>query len=481
MDKRRKFVLISLVMILLVVVLTACGGRTPYWSSESPDESVVETAIWELAIDGDLNLDEEAFILSISPSGNYILVSLLADYDLTNRRYSNVIGKEAEYLALYSKEDGMFTLVERIDIEIVSGYRWNDIVVSANETSIAWNEDETQILLTAGKPNAFTPSFLMSGFSSVFLVDFDQEVVEDVTSYHSEPVDLIDGGHADFLPQWVDQDTISFVRYTLDAEERLVTHLVRMNLQTGEEEVIADLPIDDPSALISGYVIHEEVVYFTTLGVLWSENGFFFVDLRDEESSPTLLISGTDAHDNSFISIEISSDERWALLTILDNRIITRDIPLADNPEYPQPDPGSAVSMITGQPWIPYHNVILFDLSELTIIDPFIDSALIPTEVIVTAATFAPDGKSLLCTVFGDGDVWTLASHEETSIWQISLGDDSFEARRIFRTEFDFSLAARISWLGDHSVWMRPGAWMIPPSFSPHLLVVPAAFEGIYD
>ena len=483
-DKRRQFTLISLVTILSVVVLSACSGRNSsevsYWSSEPPNERTVETTIWELAIDRDLNLDEEAFILSISPSGNHILIADVGFPDLTNRRDSNSLGREAEYLALYSKEDGQFNLVERIDIEIAPGYRWNDIVVSADEANVAWSEDETQLLLTAGKTNAFHPSFLMSGFSSVFLVDFDQGIVEDLTSYHSEPVLLIEGGHTDFLPQWSDNDMISFVRYTLDAEGRLVTHLVRMNLLTGEEELIADLSIDDPSALISDYIIHEEVVYFTTSGSFLDENGFFFIDLTREEITPNLLISGMDIHGNRFISIEISTDKRWALLTILDNRILAMDIPLADDPNHPQPDPGSAVSPRTGLPWIPHHNVILFDLYDHTVVDPFTDSVLRPTEVIVTAATFAPDGRSLLCTVFGDGDVWTLASFEETSVWQVNLEDDSFEARRISRTEFELSLAiTEISWLANHLLWVRPGAWISLPAFSPHLLVIPAAFEGI--
>jgi len=187
---------------------------------------------------------------------------------------------------------------------------------------------------------------------------------------------------------------------------------------------------------------------------------------------------------NHFTSAEVSYDGRWALLTILDRRILMRDFPLADCPENPQSDPSSAISMVTGRPWTPFHNVILFDLYNNTIVDPFINSGLIPTKVVVTAATFAPDGKSLLCIVFGDSDMWTLASFAETSVWQVCLADNPLEAIRVFRrdiSEYSSSiLLTRISWLDNDLLWIRP-TWMEFPFRTSHLLTIPAAFETLND
>ena len=496
----RRFILIGMIAILSLVILSACDrivevdievGVHQFWLSEPPNTDIVETAIWELATDGGLDFDTGEFIFSVSPSGNNILVANFnLDVNLQNRRPGNMFGMEAEHISLYAKENGRFVRTGRIYIDIAGGYTWNDVVISGDETGIAWSEDETRLLFSAGKTTPH-PVDIMSGFSSVFLVDFNEQFVEDLTGGHFEPVGLSEGGHSDYLPQWLDNDNISFIRYESNAAGLFMTSLLSMNLHTGSQEVLANLSTGCPLSFVSAYAIHGDYVYFSTFGGDKQKTGFLSAELTGTERAPTLLISFMElledyyrSRGNFFTSAEVSLDGRWALLTIRDPRVLMRDIPLVDCPHNPQSDPSLAMSMTTGLPWTPYHNVILFDLHSSTMVDPFINSALKPTEVIVTAATFAPDGKSLLCTVFGDSDMWTIASFEETSLWQVSLADDSFEAIRVFRTEVDeysSSMAiTAISWLDNNVLWIRP-TWMERPFLTTHRLIIPAAFERLND
>ena len=490
---RSRLILRSLIVILSFVTISAYGKvkveASQYWLSQPPDAEVIETALWDLSADGDLDFDTDGFILSVSPSGNNILIaSIDLSPNLQNTRPGNTLGKEANYIALYTKEYGSFVPIERIYIDNISGYRWNDVVISGDETGIAWSEDETRLLFSAGKTTP--PANILSGFSSIFLVDFNKQSVEDLTSGHLEAISLSEGGHSDYLPQWLDNYNISFIRYKLNTEETLITSIVRMDIYTGSQKVLADLSTGCPSSLVSDYTIHGDYVYFSSFGGDIQKNGFLSAELAGTESTPTLLLSFMELLDdyhmgvNHFTSAEVSYDGRWALLTILDRRILMRDFPLADCPENPQSDPSSAISMVTGRPWTPFHNVILFDLYNNTIVDPFINSGLIPTKVVVTAATFAPDGKSLLCIVFGDSDMWTLASFAETSVWQVCLADNPLEAIRVFRrdiSEYSSSiLLTRISWLDNDLLWIRP-TWMEFPFRTSHLLTIPAAFETLND
>ncbi|MCL2854457.1 MAG: hypothetical protein FWE21_02435 [Defluviitaleaceae bacterium] len=488
---KRRFILISLITILSVVILSACGeageDNHAHQPSELQNARTVEVAAWELNADGGLDFDEGEFILSVSPSGNNILVAKVNPLaNLLNRRPGNPLGREVEHISLYSKnENGRLVLTGRIYIDTSGGYSWNDIIAGGDETSVAWGRDENRLLLTGSKSDVRNFNQLMSGFSSVFLIDFNKQAVEDLTGGHFEPINLSDGGHSDHLPQWLDDYNISFVRYKLDSDESFVTSLMDMNLNTRNQNVLANLSVDGILSLVTDYSIHENRIYFVNTAGDFDKTGFLFAELNRGGNSPTLLLSFEELEmqprTNTFTSVEVSSDGRWALLTILDQRVFTRDIPLADLPEYPQPDPGSAVSMMTRLPWIPYHNVILFDLHNGRIVDPFISSALRPTEVIVTAATFAPDGKALICTVFGDDEAWTMASFGELSLWQINIENSYFESMRMFRTEVEESIAiTRVSWLDNDLLWIRP-AWFYTPFLMPHILATPAALGWVNE
>ena len=94
--------------------------------------------------------------------------------------------------------------------------------------------------------------------------------------------------------------------------------------------------------------------------------------------------------------------------------------------------------------------------------------------VIVTAATFAPDGKSLLCAVFGESGIWTMDSFAETTLYQVRIDDFSFDSVRIFKTDVP-ATPTYVSWLKDNSVLIH--SWDGPPPHYPVLLVKPAAFE----
>ena len=158
-----------------------------------------------------------------------------------------------------------------------------------------------------------------------------------------------------------------------------------------------------------------------------------------------------------FLDMDVSADGRWACLTVNDQRVLTRDYPAVDNPIKPQSDPAHAVSVKTGRPWVPCHNVFLYDLELNRFVDPFRDAALAPEKVIVTGACFAPDGKTLLCTVFGDGAPWSIAEETRTTFYQIGLSDGRYIANRVFETELASSL-----WFPEGIRWIADGILCIP-------------------
>jgi hypothetical protein len=93
--------------------------------------------------------------------------------------------------------------------------------------------------------------------------------------------------------------------------------------------------------------------------------------------------------------------------------------------------------------------------------------------VIATAATFAPDGKSLLCAIIGDGGEWTTGSYDKTALYQIRLDDGSFQAVRILKTDV-LETPTKLSWLENNSLLIRGDG--IPPDY-PVQIIIPAAFE----
>ena len=106
---------------------------------------------------------------------------------------------------------------------------------------------------------------------------------------------------------------------------------------------------------------------------------------------------------------------------------------------------------------MPCHNVFLYDLAAECLADPFTDAALSPDKAVVTAACFAPDGQSLLCAVFGDGQPWSVAEQTRTTFFQIDLADSDFDTDRVFETELASSL-----WFPEGMRWTRDNVLYIP-------------------
>jgi len=273
-----------------------------------------------------------------------------------------------------------------------------------------------------------------------------------------------------------------FIRYEIDRD--WVTTLMGMNLGTGVQETLADLssPHGSPAPVFD-YAVHGDRLYYVHADAQ-EASGFYVANLDGRLRAPVKLLDvrrmredGTHPYMASLMSVQISSDGRWACLSVVDQRLMARDIPFADDPESPQPDPRSATSLVSGLPWVPCHNVILYDLENNEIVDPFIERALQPHMVIVTGATFAPDGRSLLCAVLGDGGDWRMFSFfDETTLYQIRLDDGSFDAIRVFQTDLPTSqLPEIITWLESDSILIRSMSG-IPP-LNPVQIAKPAAFE----
>lgn len=95
-------------------------------------------------------------------------------------------------------------------------------------------------------------------------------------------------------------------------------------------------------------------------------------------------------------------------------------------------------------------------------------------------ATFAPDGASLLCSVFGDGGVWNSDSFNHISLYQIRLDDESFEASLIYSEDSPKQLTfSPIKWLEDNVIWFTGGIYrhFTEPTYA----VIPAAFAPFVE
>jgi hypothetical protein len=480
------------------------GSSSPrgidFWPRSAPDDETVDTSLWEFSL---YDIGENEAILSVSPSGRHILTAERLSIDIASRFASGIpnhMGRQVAYISVYTERNGVYALTSRIDIGSEADPALNDTLAVSDINSIAWSGDETRALISVGLTTA--RQYFSHTHSDVFLADFTNQTFENLTG-NAWSGNLGDGTPHNLSPQWADRDNIRFIRYEPNEHRDYVISLMGMDLSTGRQELLSDLSDGGRFTLVFDYAIHGDLVYFTTIGSLDS-SGFLSSRLDGGRTPPTRLVSVINLRENNihgymtgFASVEISQDGRWACLTAMDPRLYARDIPFADGINVArmlldsnasqqeleeaaltlsQPDPGSAVSMVTRLPWIPCHNVFLYDLRNDELVNPFTAAALQPVTVIVTAATFAPDGRSLLCAVLGDGGEWTVEGFfAETTFYQVRLDDGSFDAVRIFRTDMTaIALPESLTWLGNNSVLIRPfyGA----PPFEPVQIATPAAF-----
>ena len=451
---------------------SGAGNRPGYWLNEAPDAKTVETSLWEFNWD---SIGEDEMLLSVSPSSNYILTADRSTMDVSRRLVygANNMGWQVGHMSLYERQDDSYILKTYIDLDAERDPEFNDTMASSDETGISWSVDEMRVLITGGVGRG-QQAYARMFAANIYLVDFSRQSIEKLTDYNFGETSVM-------LPQWNEKDKATFIRN----EGMEVINLMSINLETGRQEILSNLSDEGRIVFMLDYQIYGDYVYYIKDSAILEASGFYRADLGAGGSDPVQLLSMQEvieqynlssAYFADFFAIQISSDGRWACLTAQDKRIIVRDIPMADDPDNPQADPSSAISLITGLPWIPCHSVFLYDLENNRLTDPFTDNSLRPDVVMATAATFAPDGKSLLCAVFGDGGVWTTDSEKETTLYQIRVDDGSFDAMRIFKTDLMYYTPDKLVWLGDNTLLIRPFGGG-PPPFYPVQLVKPAVFE----
>jgi len=512
------------IVVLLVVIFAGVGigatlwflneplndpiveAESVYWLGEAPSAQTVAASLWsinEATVTG-TGIGADDYILSVSPSGRYFLVvDANRTPNLQAGRPSNQFGIDIEHISLYTYRAGRLMQTHRININAATNQALNDTIVTTDDLNVTWSPDESRVLISPGVEMKRSFSNFQRINSDIYLINFAVGTIENLTGWYNEPETIFDGADLDFMPQWIDDTNIRFIRYRYeehfnedydDYDSLWLILLKKMDLRTGNVELMTELSRDDRvPAVIYDYAVHGNYVYFskfTLTGPLDSPfdvSGFFSTRIGTQQASPNLLVSLSDMQQNvnegilgELIRVEISPDGRWALLTASYPRFWQLDIPTTYGPYAVSID--AAYSHVTRRPWIPMHGVVLFDLYEGRVANPFVSSDLYPTTVIVTAATFAPDGKSLIFAAFGSGGLWSPSRINETTLYQVRLDDGSFDAIRIFATELGDGPAFSISWLENNALWIG-STWYGNPRFSDTLpnVVIPASFEVFGD
>ena len=401
--------------------------------------------------------------VSVSPSGKYIAAvdrSKLSKEDRFAAGIGNPMGRLPEAICLFSWQGDYYQLYQTYPIDKETHLELSSILGAGAD--MAWNEDETRCIISckwgaASETNAYINNY----HSNMYLLDLADGSFQRLTD-NSEPCE-----HC-ALPAWSGSDTVCFLR--LSNRNNFLNSLCEINLTTGRETKLADLYSANGavSVVYDWQMVGQQIYYIVE--AYTGGSGFYVSPVGGLEVSARCLVNlmkelrETNRHPycTVFGQMEISSNGRWACLTVVDQRVPTLDFPFADNPSQPQSDPANAISVRTKRPWVPCHNVFLYDLSQNRLVNPFTDKALTPTKAVVTAACFAPDGKSLLCTVFGDGQPWTIAEQTRTTFYQIDLTDVWFKATRVFEMELASSL-----WFPEGIRWMADNTLCIPTGKAP--------------
>ncbi len=452
-----------------------------YWPSDVTEQQIVSEE-WRLDFD-DISAPDASGLttLSVSPSGQYIAAADRIQLNMSQRNaagVANPFGRLPDAIYLFARKGDHYKLQKTIPVDIEAQLELSSIL--GGGSAFAWNEDETRVIVTgdwgAGSElNAYIANY----HTNLYLVDLMDGSTKRLT-------DNSEAGEHSVLVKWCGSDTIRYLRSTCKGVWS--NSICEMDLTKGAEKKLADL-FDAGGAVcpIYAWEIAGKNIYYTA-GALSELNGFYVSPLNGKARSARCLISTvkdlveTKAHPycaNGVLGMEISSDGRWACLTLNDRRIVNRDIPLSDDARHPQTDPANAVSVITGTPWVPCHDVLLYDLESEQLVDPFTDEALAPAPAFAVGACFAPDSQSLLCAVFGDGGSWTMDDFFRTTFYQISLTDGAFTAVRVFKTELQTG-----NWFPRGFRWLKGNVLCIPtgsPPAMPVLMIKPAAFGEYPD
>ena len=238
----------------------------------------------------------------------------------------NPFGRLPDSLYVFSKYKDSYVLSNTIEIDPVHDIAFSSTLGYSRDDGVAWNEDETKILVTAGLDES--RYYIQSSYSDIYLVDLTNQTFKNLTD---------DVTTISLLPQWVDSNNISFVRYDIEDQSKWDVHLIGMNLETGEENLLSVLSDDGRIFFIEDYAIVEDIVYFCDNSGNKENMGLYRAKLDGGRLSSRLLLGalemredGSHPYVRGFYSVQVSSDERWALLTVIDHRLQIHDFPFAD-------------------------------------------------------------------------------------------------------------------------------------------------------
>ena len=397
--------------------------------------------------------------ISVSPSGRYIACADRTKQNMESRNAAgaaNPMGRLPDALCLFERSGEGYELYKSIPIDTDNMLELSSMI--GGGSAIAWSPDESRLVITgAWGPGAGTLQYLTVSHTNLYLLDMEEQSFTQLT---------FNGGGSEHcvLPVWEDEKTIRFLR-TQMVLNGFWNSLCEIDAETLAEKNLAGLFSNGGSicAIYSWGTVGEDIYYTLSAlspelsGLYVSRFGAFSADARLLVSVENDLVQ-TEMHpycrNVGVFRVEISPDEKLACLSVVDNRAFNRDFPLVDAPQ-PQSDPAKAVSPVSGRPWVPCHNVFLYDIENEKLIDPFTDASLDPAKAIVTGACFGPDGQSLICAVFGDGGGWNIGDFTRTTFYRVSLAD--FSAARLGETELYSSVwfPEGISMLGDGTLCVQ--------------------------
>ncbi len=410
--------------------------------------------------------------VSVSPSGRWIAaVNRMkpSPKDRMAAGIANPLGRLPDALYLFARQGNGYRPERMIPVDPVSMQELSSTL--GGGAALAWNEDETRCVLSA-RWDSQGRMYLSQSHSNLYLLDLAGRTWTRLT-------DTSESGNHCVLPAWSGPDTIRFVRQTSDGG--YLNALCELELSTGRETKIASLysgGLEHALAVVTNWRIAGPSVYYTvdmmnTGRLCVSPVGGLEIAARSLVDTMKDLRE-TDRHPycRYFTAMDASADGRWICLTVEDQRVPYRDFPFADSPELPQADPAHAISISTRRPWVPCHNVFLYDTVRGQLLDPFTAGGLAPTAAVVTAACFSPDGSSLLFTVFGDERPWSIEDLEQTAFYRMDLSEDPFRPERLFTLELYSALSfpEGLRWTGDllciptdrqpdlpvQLIWLRP-------------------------
>lgn len=453
-----------LTLLFVFTLFSSCiaAHAAGYWPAEVSEDQI-RSVEWrfdpaDLRVEGMGDLT----VLSVSPSGQYIAAADRSRHSPEHKNAADVanpLGRHPDAVCLFSRQDGHYRLDKTIPVDAETQLELSSLLGGGSE--FAWSEDETRAVITGDwGPNS--TSFISIHFhSNLYLLEIADGSFRQLTRNSQANEHCV-------MPRWSGNDLVRYVRSSCENDWQ--NALCEMDVETGEEKKLADLYNAEGRACpVLCWQIADQRVYYT-VDVVSFHSGFYASPLGGTEADARCLIDisselvETNRHPycRFLYPLEISPDGKWACIGALDLRVMTRDIPLTDDETFPQGDPANAISIRNGRPWVPCHNVFLYDLEAERLVDPFVDGALAPTNVIVTAACFAPDGQSLLCAVFGDGGPWKTSDCTRATFYQISLADGNFTAVRVFETELESSL-----WFPKGIRWQANNVLCIPTDVAP--------------